>query len=141
MTLDVLGELNWLAVIVATVAYFALGGLWYAERVFGKAWMRSMDWQPPADYKPSPAVYLVPALTCLISTVVTGMIAAATETDTLAEGIVLGLAVGVGYAGAAVMVTGFFDPKKPQPVTNALISAGYHVVGLLIVGIILALWQ
>jgi len=82
-----------------------------------------MDWQPPADDKPSPAVYIVPAITCLVSTVATGLIAAATATDTLSEGIVLGLVVGVGYAAAAVLVTGFFDPKKASPVTNALISA------------------
>jgi hypothetical protein len=26
---------------VATLAYFAIGGIWYAEKVFGAAWMRS----------------------------------------------------------------------------------------------------
>ena len=43
MSLTVLGDLNWLAVIVATIAYFALGAVWYAEFAFGRAWQR-----PPA---------------------------------------------------------------------------------------------
>lgn len=141
MNLAALGDLNWFAVIIAAIVFFALGGLWYATPALGKAWMKSMDWEPPADYKPSPAVYIVPALTCLVSTIATALIAAATDTDTLGEGIVLGLVVGVGLAGASVMVTGFFDPKKAQPVVNALISAAYQVVGLLIVAIIVALWQ
>ncbi len=141
MAFDVLGDLNWLAVIAAAIAYFVLGGIWYAEKVFGKAWMRAMDWQPAADYKPSPAVYLVPLLTCFVSSLTVAVLAAATGTDTLAEGIALGLLVGVGIAFAATFVTGFFDPKKTQPKTSALISGAYHVVGLLIVAVIVAVWR
>ncbi len=44
MSLSVLGDLNWLAVLVATIAYFALGALWYAEFAFGKAWQRAVGW-------------------------------------------------------------------------------------------------
>jgi hypothetical protein len=36
---DVLSDLNWLAVIVAAIAYFAIGALWYAPPVFGRIWM------------------------------------------------------------------------------------------------------
>jgi hypothetical protein len=38
MSFDVLGDLNWLVVLVAAVAYFVLGALWYAPPVFGKVW-------------------------------------------------------------------------------------------------------
>ncbi len=31
-------EVSWLAVIVATVLSFVLGGLWYSPRVFGARW-------------------------------------------------------------------------------------------------------
>jgi hypothetical protein len=33
-------EINWLAVIVAAVASFLLGGLWYSPVMFGKVWQR-----------------------------------------------------------------------------------------------------
>ena len=33
-------EVNYLAVIAAAVATFALGGLWYSPALFGKAWQR-----------------------------------------------------------------------------------------------------
>jgi hypothetical protein len=42
MTLSDLGDLNWLAVIVATVLYFALAGPWFAEATFGPA-MAALD--------------------------------------------------------------------------------------------------
>lgn len=38
MSFDVLGDVNWLAVIVAAAAYFALGGLWYGQPVFGRGY-------------------------------------------------------------------------------------------------------
>lgn len=37
MSLDTLGDLNWLAVVAATLAYFALGAVWYAPPIFGRA--------------------------------------------------------------------------------------------------------
>src|SRR5690349_22981880 len=33
-------EINWIAVLVAAVASFLLGGLWYSPVMFGKAWQR-----------------------------------------------------------------------------------------------------
>src|SRR5688500_7149419 len=33
-------EVNWLAILVAGVACFLLGGLWYSPVLFGKAWQR-----------------------------------------------------------------------------------------------------
>ena len=33
-------EVNWIAIVVAAVASFLLGGLWYSPVLFGKAWQR-----------------------------------------------------------------------------------------------------
>ena len=138
MSFDVLGDLNWLAVIVATIAYFALGAIWYAPAVFGNTWMRAGGFEVPEQ--PQAAFYVVPFLTCLLATIVVGMLAFATGSDTLGEGIVLGLLTGVGIAFSALLVTGFFDPQKPQAMVWVAIVSGYHVVGLVIAASILAAW-
>lgn len=31
---------NWLAVVVGAIVAYALGALWYSQRMFGKAWMK-----------------------------------------------------------------------------------------------------
>jgi Protein of unknown function (DUF1761) len=98
MSFDVLGDLNWLAVIGATVAYFALGGIWYAPAVFGNLWMRSAGIEAPEGTQAS--FYVIPALTCLLASIAVGMLGAATSTDTVSEGIVLGLVTGVGSRSA-----------------------------------------
>lgn len=138
MSFDVLGDLNWLAVIVATIAYFALGGIWYAPAVFGNLWMRSGGIETPEQTQAS--FYVIPLLTCLLATIAAGVLAVATGSDTVGEGIVLGLVTGVGIAFSALFVTGFFDPQKPQAMTWVAVVGGYHVVGLVIVSTILSVW-
>jgi hypothetical protein len=140
MSLDLLGELNWLAVIVAAIAFFALGAVWYAPPVFGRAWQHAAGAQVPEGTRPGIAYYVGPLATCLLSTVATALLAVATGTDTVGEAIVLGLVVGVGVAAAVAFVGGVFDPHKPQPLVWFVIFGGYQVVGLLIVATIVALW-
>ncbi|MBA3737967.1 MAG: DUF1761 domain-containing protein [Actinobacteria bacterium] len=101
MTFDALSDLNWLAVFVAALAYFAIGALWYAPPVFGKAWMAAGGMaMPEAGTRPSPAIYLTPLVGSVLSAVALGMLAKATDTDTLQEGIALGLIVAIGFAVA-----------------------------------------
>ena len=140
MDIDVIGDMNWPAVIVAGVVFWGLGAGWYAERVFGRAWMQAMGWQPAANDRPNASMYLVPLGTCLLSAIAVGMLAEATGTDSIGEGILLGLVVGIGIAAAAIFVTGFFDPVKPKPMTHALINLGYQVAGLAAVGAIIGVW-
>ncbi|MFD4672761.1 DUF1761 domain-containing protein [Lentzea sp. NPDC058450] len=140
MNLSVLGDLNWLAVVVATIAYFGLGAVWYAEYAFGRAYQRAsgQDLSPPE--KRSAAVVAVPLLTCFVITLATAMIGHASSTDNIMEGILLGLVVGIGVALPVRMVTGSYDMTKPAPLTFAAIGAGYHIVGLTLAGAILGQW-
>jgi Protein of unknown function (DUF1761) len=136
-----LSAINWLAVIVGTVIYFGLGGVWYTPRLFGTAWQRSIGWDP-AQKLPQMKVgsYLVPLLAYLVMAVATALLAAATGSDTLGEGIVLGLVLGIGFATMHTMVDATFDPNKPQPWTWFAINASYHALGLLIVAVIVSIW-
>lgn len=142
MTLD-LASINWLAVIVATVIYFALGALWFAPQTpIGRAWVSASGYESPTTGAASSNVfYLVPAATTFVMVVVTALIAAATGTDTLTEGVVLGLLVGIGYAAMIVLTTAAFEFSKPRQWTWGVIDASYHVLGLMIAAVILALWR
>jgi hypothetical protein len=141
MTFD-LGGLNWLAVIVAAVVYFVIGAAWFAPAVFGRPWTAAIGFD---ESRPRPEMnpmsYAGPALFYLIASVATGLLAAATETDTLGEGAILGLVVGVGYALVVTATDAVFDPNKPKPWTWFAISGAYHVVSLVIVGMIIGAWQ
>ena len=96
MTFDGLSDLNWLAVLVAALAYFAIGALWYAPPVFGRPWMAAGGMTMPEEgTRPSPAIYLTPLVGSVLSSVALAMLAEATGTDTLQRGIVLGLVAAI----------------------------------------------
>ena len=140
MTLD-LGAINWLAVIVATVIYFILGAVWFAPQTpIGRAWMTASGYQSPGGGTTSTNLfYIVPIATSFVAVVATALIAAATGTDTLTEGVTLGLVVGIGYALTLILTTAAFEFAKPNQWTWGVIDASYHVIGLLIAGIVIAL--
>lgn len=141
MSLDVLSGLNWLAVIVGAVIYFGLGAIWFAPPVLGRPWMASIGWDESRQRpEMNPASYAGPAVFYLIASIVTAILAEATGTDTAAEGALLGLLVGVGYALTVTATDAVFDPNKPKPWTWFAISGAYHVVALVVVGILVAVW-
>jgi Protein of unknown function (DUF1761) len=142
VTFDVLSDLNWLAVLVAALAYFAIGAVWYAPPLFGKAWAAAGGLPTPdPGSRPSPAIYLTPLVGSVLSAVALAMIAKSTGTDTFLEGIVLGLVVAIGFAVSITFVTAQFESEKPQPMVWGAITAGYHMVGNLVAAIIVASWQ
>ena len=140
MTVD-LGAINWLAVIVATVVYFGLGAVWFAPQLpTGRAWMSASGYQSQASGGPSSSLlYLVPAATTFVAVVATAIVARATGTDTVGEGVLLGLVLAIGYAVTIMITTAAFEFRKPRQWTWGVINAGYHGVGLLVSAIILSL--
>jgi len=142
MTFDVLSDLNWPAVIVAALAYFAIGAVWYAPPVLGRVWMAAGGMaMPEAGTRPSAAIYLTPLVGSVLSAVALAMLAKATGTDSLEEGIALGLVVAIGFAVAISFVTAQFESEKPKPMVWGAVNAGYHMVGNLVAAIIIASWQ
>ena len=140
MTLD-LGAVNWLAVIVATVIYFALGAVWFAPQTpIGRTWMAASGYQSPTTGTSATSLfYIVPAATSFVAVTATALLAIATGTETVTEGIVLGLVVGIGYGAMVLITTAAFEFTKPNRWMWGLIDASYHVVGLVIASIVLTL--
>ena len=140
MALDLAG-INWIAVILATAIYFALGALWFGPWTpIGRAWVASSGYESPTSGVSSTnAFYVVPILTSFVSVLATALLARATGTDTLGEGIVLGLVVGIGYAVVILLNTAAFEFAKPNRSLWGAIDATYHGIGLLLAAVILVL--
>ena len=135
------GQVNWLAVAVGALAYFFLGALWYSPLLFAKPWQRAIGWD---ETRPRPdagvRIYAAPLVAYLVMATAIGLIAGATGTDELGEGIALGLVLGIGLSLAHTFVDAAFDPNKPQPWTWFAINGVYHALGLVIVSVIIAVW-
>ena len=140
MSFDAFGDVNYLAVLVAAVAYFVLGAIWYIPPVMGAAWQRAGGIEVPEGEGPSPILFAGTLVAYFVAGLATAMLAVGTGTDTAAEGVLLGLIVGVGYAFTAAAVGALYD-RKPQPMAWWLINGIFNVVGLVIVAIIISVWR
>lgn len=129
-----LGNLNWLAVLIATVAYFAIGFLWYTV-LFGKAWIRLMGKTREELGSPGPR-YAVTVAAELVSAVVLGvligMLRRAGPVGAL-DGALLGLLIGAIVA-TSYAIESIFAGRSPA---LYLVNVGYHVVALIVMGAIL----
>jgi Protein of unknown function (DUF1761) len=142
VSFDVLGQVNWLAVIVGGIVYFVIGALWYSPMLFGRAWQRSIGWDPArTPPEMSPTTYVVPFLAYLVMAAAVGMLAAATGSDTIGDGVILGLVLGIGLSLMHTLVDATFDPNKPEPWTWFAINGTYHALGLLLVAVIVSAWR
>lgn len=139
MTIDI-GQISWLGVIVGAAIYFVLGALWYSPLLFARPWQAAIGWdesrRPP---QMNPMTYVLPAAMYLIAAIAMAIIAAATGTDSITEGLVLGLITGVGFALPMVGVEATFDPNKPKPLAWFLITVAYHLIGFAILGVTVAI--
>lgn len=131
-----LGALNWVAVLLATVAYFMFGIPWFSPMGFQAAWDRAIGFERPTGWKPSPPYYLVPFLGCLVMSLTTAVLLHGTDARSFADAIVLGLVVGVGYAAATTAVVSL-TPTTPRPAVLAAVVGGYHVVGIVIAAVVI----
>lgn len=142
MSFETLGDINWLAAIVAGIVYYAIGAAWYSPGLFGKPWMRSIGWDPDEEPPEATAAdYTLPLVAYIVAGISAAMLAVATDTDTFGEGLVLGLVLGIGIATVLAFVTAVFDPKKPHRMLWFEVTAGYHFVGLLIASVIVSIWN
>lgn len=136
--LDITG-VNWLAVLVAAAASFALGGFWYSV-LFAKPWMRhtGIDHESAgAAGGAKMALYYSGAfVTYLVAAAVLALLLEAAGAAGAGAGLLFGLLVGAGVVATVSFNTYLFSRR---PVVLYLIDIGYPVVALALTGVILGL--
>lgn len=130
-------HLNYWAVLVSALSTFLIGGLWYSPAVFGKAWMRENGFKEE-DMKNSNMVKIfgLSFLLAVIAAVNLAMFMGPENDPTM--GALWGFLAGAGWVATFVGTHYLFERKS---FTLFLINAGYSVVALTVMGVILAAWK
>jgi len=130
-------ELNYLAVLVAALSTFLIGGLWYSPAVFGKSWMKENGFREEDMKNPNVLkIFGTTFLLAIISSINLAMFLGP-ENDP-AMGALWGFAAGFGWVATFVGTHYLFERKSFR---LFLINAGYSVVALTVMGVILAAWK
>jgi amino acid permease len=129
-------DVNFIAVLVATVVAFVLGSAYYfafADRLAAVSEAARSVEQPPAWQ-----VAVVELVRNLVLSSVVGVLAVLADVDTFAGGLLLGLALWVGFP--LVLWSGaVFHERTPWRL--AVIHGGDWLVKLLAISVIVSVWQ
>jgi hypothetical protein len=132
-----LAGINWLAVIVSTVAAFGLGGRWYSNALFGKTWLQEVGLTEEAVNNANmPKTFGTTFVLQFLA--VTALAALIGADSSWLTGLQTGLMVSVFWVATAYGITYLFEQRSLR---IFLINAGYNVVLFAIVGTIIGAWH
>lgn len=139
MDTTILSNLNWLHVLVAALAYFVLGGVWYSA-LFQKKWIayQNIDMNNPDGKKGVGVIMFFSFILMFLVTVGLAVLVSRMGLTSAQSGIKLGLFTGILFSACAVSI-GYLYTKKPSGLH--LIDGLYHVVGQVIAAVILCIWK
>jgi uncharacterized membrane protein required for colicin V production len=138
MTFDVLGDINYLAALVAALAYFAIGAAWYSPALFSKPWLKAIGREGEQPETPGAMLFIGTAIAYFIQAVVLAAIARTTGATELVDGLVLGIFVGVGVVATVTWVNTSYEQRPPA---LFWINALNGVLGFVAMAIIVTIWD
>jgi hypothetical protein len=131
--------MQFVAVIVAALASFAFGALWYG--MLSGPWMAASGVKPGPDGRPangsSPTPYLISAVAMILVAGMMRHMFAMAGLDTLIEGLMGGLGVGLFFITPWIALNNGYTMR---PLTLTAIDGGYATIGCTIMGIVLTLF-
>jgi hypothetical protein len=130
-------NINYLAVLVAAISAFVIGGVWYSPILFANAWMRETGLSDETLKRRNMGVVF--GTSFLLSLIIAGNLAAflAGPPD-LKWGATAGALAGVGWVATGLGITYLFEAKSMK---LFLIDAGYHAVTFIVMGAIIGVWK
>lgn len=130
-------QLNYWALLAAALSTFLIGGLWYSPAVFGKAWMRENGFtEESLKGGNMMKIFGLAFLLGLIAAVNLAMFMGPEDKPEM--GALWGFLAGFGWVATFVGTHYLFERKS---FTLFLINAGYSIVALTIMGVIIAAWK
>lgn len=139
--IDILAQLNWLAVLVGGIICMMVGGLWYGP-IAGKAWMEEMN-LTEEEIKASGS----PAPTMIKSFVASLVLSAGLGVMIIKSGVAVGDWLGGAVMGAVlaiIIVGGATFPNyafEDKNLRHFIIHIGNNTVGMALVGALMAAWR
>ena len=135
-----------IAVIVAAIVSFIIGGIWYSRPVFGKVWMAALG-KTEADMeamrKQAPKGAAGGVIGSFIASLVLatfleyGRLAGVGLPGGVAGGLVVGFLAWFGFLMTTTVTGGIFEGRPGKLVG---INVGHTFVAYLIMGLILGIW-
>lgn len=137
MIFDFFGDLNWLAIVVATIAWFAFSAIWYSIPPLSQTWAKAAGVDTSGEGPPLALLFIPTLIGYFVTTIVIGLLVAGLGADGLGDGIALGVVLGIGFGMVGALVNQVYESKGGS---YFLINGVNAVIAYAIVGAILSVW-
>jgi hypothetical protein len=128
---------NYAAVLVAALAYWVLGALWYGF-LFAQPWMALEHLSEEQVKSMNPVLpYLITFALNLLIAFVLAQICIWRSANTAARGAALGILLWIGFIGPVTFTNYMYEMR---PLQLFAINEFYSLVGLSLMGAILGAW-
>lgn len=134
-------DVNLVAVLVAAVAAWVLGAVWYSPVLFAKPWLKMVTARgaKEKDLKDNAAVAMVGSgLVFLVMSYVLAYLVGLVGADSFVEGVTVGAWIGLGFVATWAIVNALYDGTRKK---MWAINTGYSVLALMLMGAILGVWR
>jgi hypothetical protein len=140
MFTQLLSHLNWLHIIVAAIAYFALGALWYSPALFAKAWVRlvKIDINDPDKKGGFGVMMFTSFILIFICCTALAILYRLIDIRGALSAIKFGLFLAVGFALTTISISFVYEHR---PLGLYAIDIGYHIAGFIAASLVLVLWR
>lgn len=131
-------DLNYLAIFVAALSMFMLGGLWYSPVLLGKVWMKANGFTPEDLKHGNPLrIFGLSLLFSLVMACNLAMFLSGPDT-TAAWGATAGFLAGFGWAALSLAMVAQFERRS---LAYILVNGGYITIAFVVMGAILGAWR
>ena len=140
MFTQILSGLNWLHVLVAAIAYFALGALWYSPVLFSKPWakMTNMNMNDPNAKKGMGLLMFSSFVLMFLCSVGLSILYHIIPVFDALHAIEFGLFFGVTFSLTSISISFIYERR---PLALHAIDAGYNILGITAASLVLVLWK
>lgn len=130
---------NHMAVIISALILWFLGAAWYSPVLFARPWMALVGLKKDDSKKKSMIGGMIASLIGdLLVAFILAHVIGWSGADSAGWGAVIGFIVWLGFFAAPHFPQGIYEGR---PFRLFTINSGYWLVGLLIIGPLLAVWR
>jgi len=138
MILEFFGDLNWLAIVVAAVAWFVFSAIWYSVPPLSSAWQKASKVDMTGEGPPLALLFIPTFIGYFVTTIVVALIARGIGATEVVDGITLGIVLGVGFGVVGALVNQLYERKGG---TYWLINGVNAIIAYMIVAVIVTVWD
>jgi len=138
MNTDLFSHINWLSVLVAAIAYFFIGAIWYSF-LFKSAWIKASGVivNDPNAKKGFVGIMFFSFILMIVASIGLALFISKIEPVTWMTGLKVGLTAGICFCATAICNSYLYEKR---PLALHLINSFYNIVGCAVAGVIISVW-